>query len=99
MSKKQASKTPAPSAAKMTHREFVERSIKALVSPGYTRIHVVYSGFNDAFREYFGEDPRPYVDQLAKDGVITIRPAKGGASIGFPNSETDTALVKILTQS
>lgn len=103
MSKKSAAKTPVAPAAKMTHREFVERSIKALAKPGYHSIHVVYSGFNNAFREYFGEDPRPHVDQLAKDGVITLRPAKGGALIALPDGEKkesegpNAALAKILS--
>lgn len=105
MSKKSATKVSAAPSAKMTHREFVERSIKALAKPGYTSIHVVYSGFNNAFREYFGEDPRAIVDQLAKDGVITLRLAKGGALIALPGSQmkesegTGAALAKILTQS
>ena len=106
MSKKSAPKAKTPAAsAKMTHREFVERAIKALKKPNYNGIHVVYSGFNQAFREYFGEDPRSHVDQLAKEGVITLRPAKGGALIALADGEKKegegpgAVLAKILTQS
>lgn len=103
--KKNAPAKPVATAAKMSHREFVERAIKALKKPGYNSIHVVYSGFNNAFREYFGEEPRLHVDQLVKDGVITLRPAKGGALIALPDGEkkendgTAAALAKILSQS
>lgn len=66
---------------KLSHKEFVERGIKRLRKPPYRGIHVVFSGFNYAFREYFGEDPRPILDKLVSEGFISLRPVKGGALI------------------
>jgi len=90
---------------KMSHREFVERAIIALRKPGYKGIHVVFSGFNEAFREYYGEDPRPHVDELVEEGFIVSRPAKGGIMItlvsDLDNGDNDWAsspLLKILKE-
>ena len=97
---------------KMSHKEFVERSIKALRNPKYKGIHVVYTGFNEAFRQYFDEEPRPIVEQLVKEGFLVSSPAKGGAIIALASeyaektlpkkatgSNASAALAKILTQS
>ena len=94
-------------ANKMVHREFVERSIKALRTPPYKGIHVVFSGFNEAFRQYYNEEPRPHVDQLVKDGFIVSRLVKGGVIITLAtdagtdekNEGPSAALAKILSQS
>ena len=46
----------------------------------YNWRHVVYSGFNDAFREFFpGEDPKARLDELSREGLIKLNIAKGGA--------------------
>ena len=47
-------------------------------------IHSVYSGFNQAFREYFKEDPIKITQALSNDGKIAIRPVKGGVMIYLP---------------
>lgn len=62
--------------------EFVLLAIDKLTKAPYKGMHVVFTGFNDAFREAFpGKDPREELDKLADKGVIRIRPAKGGAVI------------------
>ncbi len=80
------------SAKKMSHEDFVKKGIVKLRVKKDQGIHVVYSGFNQAFREYFnGEDPRPHLDRLAEQGVITVRPAKGGATIALSDGKPHVA--------
>ncbi len=79
---------------KLSVKEFVERSIKTLRKEGYTNIHVVFSGFNAAFRQYYGEDPRPHIDQLVKDGFLTQRPARGGVMIALASEQSQQAKEK-----
>ena len=68
--------------------QFVLKAVKALRDPSKsTGIHVRYSGFNDAFRKEFGEDPRAFTEKMAADGKIVIQPRKGGAAIFFPGEE------------
>lgn len=71
--------------AKLSYEEFFKRSVLKLRNTEKSRgIHSVYSGFNQAFREYFGEDPIPVTQQLVKEGAIVTRPVKGGAMIYLP---------------
>ena len=59
--------------------EFVLKAIERLRTPPYKGIHTVFSGFNEAFREYFPLiDPVEFTNQLAKEGKVVIRPAKKG---------------------
>jgi len=44
----------------------------------------VYSGFNQAFKEYFGTNPVATTQKLAKEGKVTIRPVKGGVMLYLP---------------
>ena len=69
---------------KLTQAEFVKKAILTLRKEPYKGIHTIYSGFNDAFRAYFDDDPIKWTTQLAKDGVIVIRPAKGGVMLYLP---------------
>ncbi|MCX8027164.1 MAG: hypothetical protein N3A62_04840 [Thermodesulfovibrionales bacterium] len=70
---------------KLTHEEFVKKAIISLRTGDYKGIHSVYSGFNDAFKKYFeGEDPVKVTNQLAEEGKIVLRPAKGGMMIYLP---------------
>ena len=66
--------------------QFVLRAIETLRDPERSRgIHTVFSGFNNAFREYFpGLDPIDVTNQLAEAGRIVIRPVKGGVMIYKP---------------
>ncbi|MCX7943489.1 MAG: hypothetical protein N2746_03155 [Deltaproteobacteria bacterium] len=73
-----------PEERKLSYEEFVKRSIETLRSPKYRGIHSVFSGFNQAFKEYYGEDPIKVTKQLADEGKIAIRPAKGGVMIYLP---------------
>lgn len=66
---------------KMSYREFVRMMIHELRKPSYTGIHVVYSGFNERFREYYDEDPRPVIDQLVDEGFLKIFQKTGGPII------------------
>lgn len=68
----------------LTEYEFVARAIKKLRKPPYKGIHSVYSGFNQAFREYFSKDPVEATTTLAKEGKIVTRPVRGGAVLYLP---------------
>lgn len=69
---------------RMNHEEFIKKAIVTLRKEGYKGIHTVYSGFNEAFKKYFGEDPIGVTNQLAQDGKIVIRPVKGGVMLYLP---------------
>ena len=75
--------------AKLSEQEFVLAAIKAAhaKTPKYDGCHTVYSGFNAAFREYYGEgsDPVAATTRLAEAGVIVVRPARGGAMLYTPD--------------
>lgn len=73
-----------PAETKLTHEQFAIRAIRALRVGKYKGIHTVYSGFNDAFRRHFGEDPVVATKSLADAGKIVLRIAKGGATIYLP---------------
>jgi len=46
----------------------------------YRGIHTVFSGYNEAVRQYYGAetDPVEIVNKLVKDGVVETRPGKKG---------------------
>ena len=69
---------------KVSEYEFVISAIKTLHKPPYKGIHSVYSGFNQAFREYFNKDPVEATTKLAQEGKIVTRPVKGGVTIYLP---------------
>lgn len=86
---------------KLSKEEFVVRAIKKLRGK-YRGIHCVFSGFNEAFRQYFGEDPRGTTQELAAKGIIVIRPVKGGVMLylkGEAPQAGDDALRKILEEA
>lgn len=67
---------------KYSHEEFFKLAIVRLRNISKSSgIHTVYSGFNQAFREYFKEDPIKVTQELASDGKIELRPVKGGVMI------------------
>lgn len=85
---------------KLGKEEFVMRAIKNLRGK-YRGIHTVFSGFNEAFRKYFAEDPRPVTQELAAKGIIEIRPVKGGVMLylkGDAPQAGDDVLKKILSE-
>ena len=87
--------------AKMSEEEFVIRAIKKLTKPPYKGIHSVFSGFNQAFREYFNKDPVEVTKRLAQEGKIVSRPVKGGATLYLPEDappRTNAILKQILEE-
>jgi hypothetical protein len=88
------------SKGRLEKEEFVVRAIKKLRGK-YRGIHTVFSGFNEAFRQYFGEDPRPVTQEMAAKGVLEIRPVKGGVMLylkGESPRAGDDVLQKILKE-
>jgi len=69
---------------KLTEEEFVLQAIKRLRKEPFRGIHSVYSGFNEAFRKYFGANPIEVTSKLAAEGKIEIRPFKGGVMLFLP---------------
>lgn len=68
--------------------QFVYDAIVALRDPSRSQgIHTRFSGFNDAFRQEFGEDPRAFTEKMAADGKLVIQPRKGGAMLYHPGDE------------
>ena len=77
----------------MSVEDFVLAAIPALrdVTKG-NGLHVVFSGFNDAFRATFpGVDPREVTARMAAEGKITLRPAFRGAVIYLPGDKPASA--------
>lgn len=79
---------------KLTQAEFVKKAIVSLRKDPYKGIHSVYSGFNDAFRTYFDDDPIKWTNQLSKEGVIELRPARGGMMLYLPGEALDRSTGK-----
>ncbi len=70
---------------RLTYEEFVKKAIVSLRTQGYKGIHTVYSGFNNAFKEYFnGDNPVDVTTRLAKEGKIGLRPVRGGVMLYLP---------------
>jgi hypothetical protein len=69
---------------KLNEEEFVLQAIKKLRKEPYRGIHSVYSGFNEAFRKYFGSNPVEVTSRLAAEGKIETRPFKGGVMLFLP---------------
>ena len=61
--------------------EFVRRAVLRLRKGTAKSIHTVYSGFNAAWREYYGTDPVAGIKALEKKGVCVTHPVKGGARL------------------
>jgi len=74
----------ATTASKLSKEEFVTRAIQDACAQvdrngkPFWGCHTIYTGFDEAFREYFGEDPEPTLLQLEEDGVIRIRDSSDG---------------------
>ncbi len=63
---------------RLSQAEFVKKAIVSLRKDPYKGIHSVFSGFNEAFRAYFNEDPIKWTNQLAAEGAIETRPSRRG---------------------
>ena len=57
---------------KLTEEEFVLQAIKKLRKEPFRGIHSVYSGFNEAFRKYFGTNPVEVTSRLAGEGKLSL---------------------------
>jgi hypothetical protein len=75
---------------RISEYDFVVKAIKKLRKPPYKGIHSVYSGFNQAFREYFNKDPVEVTIRLAEEGKIVTRPVKGGVTLYLPKDAPAT---------
>ena len=86
---------------KLTEEEFVIQAIKKLRKDPYRGIHSVYSGFNEAFRKYFGTNPVEATSRLAAEGKIETRPFKGGMMLFLPGEApkrpTTDEIIQIIT--
>jgi len=85
---------------KLSVEEFVILAIRSLRMGDFKGIHSVYSGFNEAFKKYFGQDPVQATNKLAEEKKIEIRPIKGGVLLYLPGeapsqSRGDQALEKM----
>ncbi len=74
----------AEEARKLNEEEFVIQAIKNLRKDPFRGIHSVYSGFNEAFRKYFGTNPVEATSRLAAEGKIETRPFRGGVMLFLP---------------
>lgn len=70
---------------RISYEEFFTKAILNLRDTSKSKgIHTVYSGFNQAFREYYSSDPIPITQELVKKGIIELKPVKGGVMIYLP---------------
>jgi len=69
---------------KLTEEEFIVQAIKKLRKEPFRGIHSVYSGFNEAFRKYFGTHPVEATSRLATERKIETRPSKRLRNINLP---------------
>ena len=83
-------------AEKLSEFDFVEKAVKNLRKPPYKGIHSVYSGFNQAFREYFNKDPVDATTRLAQEGKIVTQPVKGGVMLYLPEDAPELTVKKVL---
>ena len=66
---------------RVSEADFVKRAIVSLRKDPYKGIHSVYSGFNQAFRDYFNDDPIKWTTQLASEGTIETQPVRRGVML------------------
>jgi len=75
---------------RLSSREFILLALEVLPMDGCSGFHVTYSGFNQAFKEYFGVTSITgsirATAKLAEDGEIDILPVRGGVIIAKPGS-------------
>ena len=68
----------------LTFAEFAKTGIVKLRKDNFKGIHNVYSGFNEAARNYFGWTKERLIEEtnkLVTDGVIEIRSTKEGFTL------------------
>jgi hypothetical protein len=71
--------------AAITPEAFVLLAIDRLRKPGYKGIHVVFSGFNEAFKlRYPNLNSRDVTDAMVKAGTLVVIPATRGVMLYRP---------------
>jgi hypothetical protein len=87
----------------LTEEEFITQAITKLRKEPFRGIHSVYSGFNEAFRKYFGSNPIEATSRLAAEGKIETRPFKGGVMLFLPGEApkrpTPEEVIQQITES
>jgi len=85
---------------KLSKEDFVLIAIRKLRKPPYKGIHVKFSGFNSAFKDYFGEDARATVDKMVAEGKVMTKARRGGPMLYLPGEVPvdENVLEKILTE-
>ncbi|MCX8118736.1 MAG: hypothetical protein N3G78_12525 [Desulfobacterota bacterium] len=83
---------------RLSEEEFVIEAIKKLRKEPFRGIHSVYSGFNEAFRRYFGTNPIEATNRLAAEGKIETRPFKGGMMLFLPGEAPKRPLTEEVIQ-
>lgn len=66
---------------KMSYMQFITLAIDKLSVINSKGIHTVFSGFNEAFREYYNEDPVEVTQMLSNEGKIELQYRRGGPMI------------------
>lgn len=74
--------------------EFTKRAIKQLREPPNKGIHNKYSGFNDAFREYFDKDPLEAIKQFEKQGKVVKEPVRDGWMLYLPSEAPEKSITQ-----
>jgi hypothetical protein len=77
---------------KISQEEFVKLAIVKLRTGNFRGIHSVFSGFNEAFKKYYGDgDPIATTNALAEAGTIALRPVKRGVMLYMPEEAPEFA--------
>ncbi|MDH4198556.1 MAG: hypothetical protein OEW05_14170 [Candidatus Aminicenantes bacterium] len=77
---------------KMSQEAFVKLAIVKLRTGNFKGIHSVFSGFNEAFKRYYGDaDPIDTTNNLAETGKIALRPVKRGVMLYLPEEAPEFA--------
>ena len=82
---------------KITYEEFIEKAIRKLRDPTKSKgIHTVFTSFNKAFREYYGEDPVEITQRLVSEGKFDSKFVRGGAMLYLPGEGPENRTTDVL---
>ncbi len=77
---------------KISQEAFVKLAIVKLRTGNFKGIHSVFSGFNEAFKRYYGDaDPIETTNALSENGKIALRPVKRGVMLYLPEEAPEFA--------
>lgn len=74
--------------------EFIRKAIKQLREQPNKGIHNKYSGFNDAFREYFDKDPLEALQRFEKQGKVVKEPVRDGWMLYLPSDAPEKSITQ-----